>query len=161
MNQKKCFKCGAVKPIEEFYRHPQMHDGHVNKCKECNKRDVRQNRSKNAEYYRDYDRARANNPDRVSARKNYAQTEPGKESQRRSHNRWKSRNPIKRAANVILGNALRDGRIVRPNACQNCESVSRLHGHHDDYAKPLEVRWLCPQCHNDWHKENGEGANGN
>lgn len=52
---KTCFKCNINKPLDDFYKHPQMPDGYVNKCKECNKKDVRENYSKKREYYRDYD----------------------------------------------------------------------------------------------------------
>lgn len=32
---KKCIRCGNFKELEDFYVHPQMRDGHLNKCKEC------------------------------------------------------------------------------------------------------------------------------
>jgi hypothetical protein len=37
-----------------------MPDGTVNKCKQCNKKDVKENRELKSEYYLDYDRNRPN-----------------------------------------------------------------------------------------------------
>lgn len=39
MSTKICFKCGVEKDLSEFYKHKNMPDGHVNKCKSCNKLD--------------------------------------------------------------------------------------------------------------------------
>jgi len=38
--EKKCFKCNIVKPLGDYYKHKKMADGHLNKCKDCTKRDV-------------------------------------------------------------------------------------------------------------------------
>jgi hypothetical protein len=46
MVEKKCFKCGRTLPITEFYSHPNMKDGHLNKCKECHHEDCRKYRVK-------------------------------------------------------------------------------------------------------------------
>lgn len=46
---KTCFKCKIEKPLNEFYKHPKMLDGHVNKCKVCNKKDVTENYFKKSE----------------------------------------------------------------------------------------------------------------
>ena len=67
--------------------------------------------------------------------------------------KWRDQNPEKRAAHVILGNRIRDGHIIKPDRCQECGATGKIHGHHEDYAKPLEVEWLCPQCHTNRHKE--------
>jgi hypothetical protein len=157
---KTCFKCGEKKDLSCFYKHKQMKDGHLNKCKECSKKDVSANYRENIEHYKSYERLRANLTHRVEARNNYAKTKSGKARINECRRRWARRNPIKRMASTIVGNAVRDGKLIKPDSCEACGSTpNRLHGHHDDYAYPLIVRWLCPGCHNKWHKENGEGLN--
>ena len=122
-----CFKCNREKPVEDFYRHPAMRGGRVNKCKECNKLDNALNRQKRIDYYREYDRQRG-------AR----QSEEYREFYRQTY-------PEKERARHMVSNAVRDGRLIR----EPCEKCGReyTHGHHDDYSRPLDVRWLCPPCH--------------
>ena len=158
--EKKCFKCSKTKCLSEFYKHKQMKDGHVNKCKACNKNDVSKNYRENIEHYKEYDRGRNVLPHRVKARADYAKTEVGRLARNKGNKAWATRNPIKRMASTIVGNAVRDGRIEKPKDCEDCGSEPNiLHGHHDDYAFVLQVRWLCPGCHNRWHKKNGPGLN--
>lgn len=45
---KQCFKCGQLKDLTQFYKHNQMKDGHLNKCKSCAKNDVSINYSEKA-----------------------------------------------------------------------------------------------------------------
>lgn len=49
MEEKRCFKCGRLLPLNYFYAHPQMADGHLNKCKDCTKNDVHDNYLKNSQ----------------------------------------------------------------------------------------------------------------
>ena len=155
--EKTCFKCGDVLPISEFYRHPKMSDGHSNKCKTCTKSDVRMNRHRNIEHYREFDRMRANLEHRVNARKAYTQTPRGRAAARRASQKNAQLKPWTKAATTILNNAVRDGRIVKL-PCEVCGSRIRVHGHHDDYTKPLDVKWLCPKHHSEHHKAIREQA---
>ena len=160
-DSKICFKCNVEKPLSEFYKHKGMADGYLNKCKECNKKDVRKNRIVNINYYIEYDKQRANNPNRIEARTNYQKTEAGKLAMAKSRKKWQESNLIKRAATQMVNNAVRDKRLEKKYNCEICNIYNvRIHGHHDDYAFPLSVRWLCPQCHSNWHKENGSAKNG-
>ena len=138
MNTKTCFKCGENKPLTEFYRHPQMGDGLLGKCKSCTRKDVIENRLKKLDYYQAYD-----------TRRHRAR---GCKPHCKNPIPWKKRNPRKGAAHTLLGTAIRAGRISRPETCSSC-GESRPHGHHENYDKPLDVIWLCPLCHKRRHKE--------
>lgn len=56
--QKECFRCHIKKPFSEFYKHPQMTDGIVGKCKECNKIDNVKNWHEKRKEKREYDKNR-------------------------------------------------------------------------------------------------------
>ena len=117
---KKCFKCGKVKPISEFYKHSRMADGHLNKCKDCAKMDVAKRRTEHPE--KDLDT-------RIKACK---------------------KNPTHKNANMAVDAAIRSGALTKPHECQGCgrlASETRLSAHHHDYARPLDVIWLCAACH--------------
>ena len=62
---------------------------------------------------------------------------------------------IRRRAHWLLRSAVKFGRVVPPDECEQCGTEAhnnQLHGHHDDYNEPLDVRWLCRRCHNDIHR---------
>lgn len=153
MAMKICMTCREEKPLTAFYRHNGMADGHLNKCKECCKEAVRKNRAANLEYYRAYDKNRFLCDPRVRERQaRYRKTKAGKEAIRKAGAKWQDNNREKRAAHVILGNAVKNGRVTKASACENCGAPGRLNGHHHDYARPLEVKWLCPACHRKEHQ---------
>jgi hypothetical protein len=83
---------------------------------------------------------RENNPDRVKA----------------IRARTAGKYPERLRARKLLQAAVADGRIQR----QPCEVCARekAHGHHDDYAKPYDVRWLCHRCHMAHHREMKKAA---
>lgn len=66
---------------------------------------------------------------------------------------------VKSRARATVHAAIKRGELVRPATCEECGGPGReyrdgragIHAHHDDYAKPLEVRWLCGNCHDTVH----------
>lgn len=149
-----CRHCKTDKPIADFYKSAIRQGGKTGDCKECIRSRVRANRAAKIDYYREFDRKRANNPDRVQARKDYKQSEEGRKVVSRCNKAWRKRNPASYQAHNAVNNALRDGKMVKPSCCETCQQEAELHGHHCDYNKPLDVMWLCDPCHKAWHKDN-------
>lgn len=129
---KRCFKCLVIKELSDFYRHPGMGDGHLNKCKSCAKDDVAKNYRKNIDHYVGYEKARFSNPDRKAAVAGY---------QRKRRLLY----PEKDRARWTILNAIRRGKVER-KPCSIC-NASVSEAHHHDYSKPLDVIWLCFSCH--------------
>lgn len=57
----------------------------------------------------------------------------------------------RKKAREIFNHYVRDKHIEK-KSCEMCGNT-KVEAHHDDYDKPLEVRWLCFDCHRKWHKE--------
>lgn len=150
MREKVCRQCRVPKPIDGFYTHPSAGDGRMAICKECHKANVRRNYRDNIEHYHAYERGRAMLPHRVEGREQYQRTEAGRTAITRARQRSDARYPERRAARIALGNAVRDGKVVK-QPCEVCGNP-KSHGHHDDYSKPLDVRWLCSTHHREHHR---------
>jgi hypothetical protein len=65
--------------------------------------------------------------------------------------------PWRRQAYTIVQSALVRG-ALKSGPCEVCGN-RRAVAHHDDYAKPLDVRWLCRSHHRKHHVKHGPGAN--
>ena len=64
----------------------------------------------------------------------------------------------RRRANILVGCAIAKGELIR-GACEACGSRKYVEAHHDDYADPLNVRWLCKSHHKQHHLKFGPGLN--
>ena len=137
---KTCFKCVTEKPLSDFYKHPQMADGHLNKCRECAKKDSDDNFKRKQEdphwQIKERERQRkkqANRRDMGLAKK---------------YQRKNDYIKTKEKYGEYLS-AIKNGKLT-PQPCAVC-GKDKTQGHHEDYSKPLDVVWLCIRHHQDRH----------
>ena len=157
---KYCRSCKTEKQKSEFGNRKASKDGLSAKCKSCQS---------------EYDKLRANNPDRVLARELYQKTDAGIEALNRARKKYaannkgkiyevtksyRENNKKKYRAHGKIAYEIKMGNLTK-KPCEICGSISNLNAHHDDYDKPLDIRWLCSKHHAEWHKLNGEGLNAN
>jgi hypothetical protein len=57
----------------------------------------------------------------------------------------------KMQARKLVTKAVLNGDINPFSRCQICEKEKKTEAHHVDYGLPLEVIWLCKQCHGKVH----------
>lgn len=56
-------------------------------------------------------------------------------------------------ARTAVSNAIRDGRMQRGECEVGGDCRGPVQAHHDDYSRPLDVRWLCKGHHDQHHRE--------
>ena len=137
---KACSVCDVVKPAQDFQVRKLSIDGRTAACRACLKE-------------RDANRYVKEREKRKSWARGYYKTPKGKQIVDRLKRRWERKNQTKKAAHTITSNAIRDGRLLK-EPCEKCGTKINVQAHHDDYFKPLEVRWLCITHHREHHKNN-------
>lgn len=128
-NLRTCKKCSAEKHISEFEQFRW-------ECRHC--RGIKREKNRAARY-------RYQKQPRSEHRKKY-------HAEYMAEYRTSPEEKIKGAARQKLIAAVASGQIVRPSTCSRCEATAKIHGHHSDYSKPLDVIWLCPSCHGAEHR---------
>ncbi len=142
-----CRLCGAVAEVPER-QVSKSYDRACRSCRAAYSRAWREKRRaagiaerRNPERAAEYEKARAADPAvkrrRADAMARYAR-DP--DLRVRHEARWKVRR------------AVAAGMLIR-QSCGSC-GAARSQAHHDDYSKPLDVRWLCASCHRAWHRSN-------
>lgn len=150
MTTKVCNKCCIEKPLDAFSPAKHVRDGRVGHCRQCNVIIERQRR-RTPEYL-------AAKAERAEARRialGYKKKTPHEQKLlAERHKRRRAKDPAKIAARNAIQRLVRMGRVIKPTDCSSCRKTFPVHliqAHHEDYSKPLEITWLCKDCHIDIH----------
>jgi 5-methylcytosine-specific restriction endonuclease McrA len=99
VSSKICRGCGVEKALADFYKNIEMADGHFNKCKVCVRAGAQKYRREHSGQYAQYEKARANLPHRVEARRKYQ--EEHKEQISEYKKKWAAHNKEKVVASKL------------------------------------------------------------
>ncbi|QQO90963.1 baseplate wedge protein [Yersinia phage PYps23T] len=138
-----CRICGVSKPLTDFGCTKKSKDGRDTMCKSCKNVRSRQHYNLNSNRIKEHQRA---------------YLADNKETKYASSAAYRNNFPNKIRAHRMVNDALRGGKISK-QPCECCGDLSAI-AHHDDYLKPMVVRWLCRKHHAEWHRDNGEALNG-
>ncbi len=146
---KTCPSCRHAKPVNSFGRNRCTGDGLNAYCRDCIKL-----------HNRRYRASLLGREAKQRARQIRRQTASGKAEKARANYRHRRRYPEKVQAVNLVTQAIATGRLA-PQSCEVCglapqrlNGVQVIQAHHDDYSKPLDVRWLCPPHHRRLHHDN-------
>ena len=181
MDDKVCTVCKKRKPLEDFCRETGIKCGRKSSCRDCNKikqkkygatesgkeanrkyRNSEKGKKTIAEYKNsekgkkkldEYCRSeKCKNKDR-----RYNTSEKGKAYRNKKSKEEANKHPEKYRARYKAASALKSGKIKRA-PCEVCGN-NKAEMHHDDYSKPLDIRWLCKKHHVEFHRKKVEKEN--
>jgi hypothetical protein len=150
LSLKACIRCGLIKERTDFGPNKENRDRLQTKCKPCLAELARISRQKNparGEYNRKYYRDNKERYDALRTTELYL--EKKRKTQFSAY--WKDKTKFLARRRVRI--AIENGSLIRPDKCERCYLPGKIHGHHEDYSKPLEVMWLCEPCHIGRHME--------
>ena len=120
---KSCASCGSKENLHVHTRYSK--DKHSYMCSECNARRLRE----------------------------WRKTESGKKKTLGAIYRFRKKYPEKHKAQWTVRNNVLSGNLVKPKECSRCNLKKEIYAHHEDYSKPLDIVWLCRDCHLQEHKK--------
>ncbi len=146
-----CHKCGSKKEESDPPR------GLCTPCRKSRERSYYdQNRDKILAAQRAY--YEENKDSILEKLRQYNKTERGRDVHDAAVSRSRQRYPERSKARFAVNNAIAQGRL-EPKPCEVC-AAPKAEAHHDDYSKPLEVRWLCNRHHREHHRKEKEQQHG-
>ena len=138
---KRCRICKQDKELSEFQSDSTRPDKLDPRCRDCKRLYYRIQRQTHKDTFKRKDQT-------------YYLKHREEIIRKRSDNYQRDKYKI-RARNMVKV-ALYNG-ILSHQPCEICGIID-THAHHDNYNFPLDVRWLCPVHHCEWHMINGEGV---
>lgn len=160
----KCEHCNQEKLLEEFPKR-RAKDSPITGivCRSCSKKIIKRNyydrnkdickqrakeqRERDPESYKQYLREYYEDNKEALREKARNYQKDNREAFNKRHRKYRKENPSKSKARSIVGKAIRSGKLIRPRFCSSCGNDIFLEAHHPNYDNPLDVIWLCKDCH--------------
>jgi hypothetical protein len=150
-NGKVCSICSEMLPLSQFYTQASAPLGVSPACKAClavtKRKHYEANKEKYAARQKEYNRK---NRESINAASRSYRAK-NKQKKKEARKRYDAKYPLRPLAQGALFRAVSSGCLHRPEECSECGMECVPQGHHNDYSKPLDVIWLCPQCHANYH----------
>lgn len=85
------------------------------------------------------------------SRKKWSQSKKCKLAYKKKCIKYRADYPARNRAYLKINRAIKKG-TIKKESCEKCGKL-KTQAHHDDYRKPLKVRWLCAKHHNEHHRK--------